>query len=150
MTDWLKSLVNNRKITFSAIAAAVFIAVSLPQTYHQTDRLPYVQTVAAVGDCPTPVGQFVHAGIFFVILYFIMKWLNKSGMSDGLVAKYSFYAALLFLVLNSTDMINMTTQAPYMGDIVDDVGCLNKKGVVIHGLIYLVLLTLMMHFPKDQ
>lgn len=149
MTDFIRNLVNNKKVTYSALSALVFMAVSLPQTYEQTNRLPYVTT--AVGTCPTPVGKFVHAGTFFVALYFLMKWLNKSNLSDGLIAKYSFYSALIFFVLNANETYALTSQLPNVGSGMLDVsGCPTKQGVVLHAVVYLVVLTLVMYFPKDN
>lgn len=147
MTDWLKNLVNNKKITYAALSAVVFLAVSLPQTYQQTDRL--VDTFNE--GCPTPVGKFLHTGAFFVILYFLMKWLNKSKLSDGLIAKYSFYSALIFFLLTSNDSYALTKNIPYLGDdLVEVSGCPTKKGILVHAVVYLVVLTLVMYFPKDQ
>jgi hypothetical protein len=148
MADWFRSLVNNKKITYAALSAVVFMAVSLPQTYQQTERLPYVHSIE--GNCPTAAGKFLHTGIFFVILYFLMKWLNKSDLSDGLIAKYSFYSALLFFLLTSSDTYALTSGVPGLNDLVDASGCPSKKGVLVHGLVYLVVLTLIMYFPKDQ
>jgi hypothetical protein len=149
MTGLIKNLVNNKKVTYAALSALVFMAVSLPQTYQQTDRLPYVNTVT--GTCPTPVGKLVHTGTFFVVLYFLMKFLNKTRLSDGLIAKYSFYSTLIFFALNSTETYALTSQLPGIGSgILDVSGCPSKQGVMIHTVVYLVVLTLVMYFPKDN
>jgi hypothetical protein len=143
--DYLRSLINNKKVTYSALSAIVFMAVSLPQTYQQTDNR-FITTVD--GACPTPEGKFLHTGVFFVILYFLMKWLNRSNLSDGLIAKYSFYSALIFFMLTSNDSYALTTRLG-LPDMIDGSGCPTKRGVLIHGLVYLVVLTLIMYFPKD-
>lgn len=145
---WFRDLVNNKKITYSALSAVVFMAVSLPQTYQRTDNLLNFSTTS--GNCPTPAGKFLHTGAFFVILYFLMKFLNKSNLSDGLIAKYSFYSALIFFLLTSSDAYALTSQLPGVNDLVDLGGCPTQKGVIVHGLVYLVLLTLVMYFPKDM
>lgn len=146
---WFRDLVNNKKVTYSALAAVVFMVVSLPQTYQQTDRIPYLNTIE--GTCPTAEGKFLHTAVFFAILYFLMKWLNKSDMSDGVIAKYSFYSALLFFLITSNDTYALTSRLPLIGDgLTDESNCPTRKGVLVHGLVYLVLLTLVMYFPKDQ
>lgn len=159
MTNWFNSLVNNKKLTYSALSAVVFMAVSLPQTYQGVEdvsnsALSYLPGQLSVdtiqGNCPTASGKFLHTGVFFVVLYFLMKWLNKSDLSDGLIAKYSFYTTLLFFLLTSSDTYALTSQLPSMGDLVGADGCPTKKGVLVHGLVFLVVLTLVMYFPKDE
>ena len=158
MTDWFRSLVNNKKLTYSALSAVVFMAVSLPQTYQGVEDLSnrglsYVsnsQVNTINGNCPTAAGKFLHTGVFFVVLYFLMKWLNKSDLSDGLIAKYSFYTTLIFFLLSSNDTYALTSQIPSLEDLVDPRGCPTKKGVLVHGLVFLVVLTLVMYFPKDE
>jgi hypothetical protein len=159
MTDWFRSLVNNKKLTYSALSAVVFMAVSLPQTYQGVEDLSNkglsylpgtMEVDTVVGNCPTPSGKFLHTGIFFVVLYFLMKWLNKSDLSDGLIAKYSFYTALIFFLLSSSDTYALTSRGPSLNDLVGVDGCPTKKGVLVHGLVFLVVLTLVMHFPKDE
>jgi hypothetical protein len=159
MTDWFRSLVNNKKLTYSALSAVVFMAVSLPQTYQGVEDvsnaglsyLPGGLSVDTVqGNCPTASGKFLHTGVFFVVLYFLMKWLNKSDLSDGLIAKYSFYTALIFFLLSSSDTYALTSRVPSLEDLVDASGCPTKKGVLVHGLVFLVVLTMVMYFPKDE
>jgi hypothetical protein len=158
-TDWFRSLVNNKKLTYAALSAVVFMAVSLPQTYQSVEDLSNTglrylpgnyQVDTVVGNCPTPSGKFLHTGVFFVVLYFLMKWLNKSDLSDGLIAKYSFYTTLIFFLLSSNDTYALTSQIPNLEDLVDASGCPTKKGVLVHGLVFLVVLTLVMYFPKDE
>jgi hypothetical protein len=134
MTGFLRNLVNNKKVTYAALSALVFMAVSLPQTYQQTNRLPYMSTT--VGTCPTPAGKFVHTGTFFVALYFLMKWLNRSNLSDGLIAKYSFYSALIFFALNANETYALTSRLPNLGPgTLDLSGCPTRQGVVLHTVI---------------
>ena len=147
---WFENLVNNKKITYSALSAVVFMAVSLPQTYQKTDNLLNFSTTQGSTNCPSPAGKFFHTGVFFVILYFLMKFLNKSNLSDGLIAKYSFYSTLIFFLLTSSDAYALTSSVNSFGDLVDVGGCPTQKGVIVHGIVYLVLLTLVMYFPKDM
>jgi len=153
MSDMFRSIISNKKITYSALSALVFLAVSLPQTYHQTDYITsYIGTGSTITDqdCPTPGGKFVHTGLFFVILYFLIKMLNNNELSDGLIAKYAFYSTLIFFLLTSNDTYALTSSVPGLHDLTNNVGCPTKKGVLIHALVYLVVLTIVMYFPKDQ
>ena len=158
-SNWFTALINNKKVTYSALSAVIFMAVSLPQTYQGVENvsnsalsyLPGQTSLKNVeGNCPTASGKFLHTGVFFVILYFLMKWLNRSKLSDGLIAKYSFYTTLIFFLLSSSDSYALSSRIPYLEDNVDEFGCPSRKGVLVHGLVFLVILTLVMYFPKDM
>lgn len=134
----------SKKVLCAAIAAGIFIAVSLPQVYHQTSRL----TMTIEETCPTPEGKFLHAALFFAISYIIMKYAVKEGQSDGLIAKHAFCGALLFFLLSSTDSYRLTGKL--ISGLSNEAGCPELKGIVVHALVFLVVLVLVMHFPKDQ
>lgn len=139
----------NKKIMCSAFAAAIFMLVSLPQTYTYSSKLTPTMTES----CPTPEGKFIHAALFFAINYFLMKLAASQkfhGMetkSDGLLAKYAFIGTLLFFLLSSTDSYRLTGKL--VSGLANEAGCPEVKGVIVHGLVFLVLLVLMMYFPKD-
>jgi len=146
----------NKKLFWSSVAAAVFIAVSLPQVYYYTDKLTGSQLNqfnTITDSCPTPEGKFLHAIVFFALNYFIMKLAQKykatgAQLTDGLMAKYAFYSALIFFLLSSTDSYKLTGKL--FGGLSNDAGCPNVKGVLVHGVVYLVVLLLVMYFPKDN
>jgi hypothetical protein len=137
------------KLFWAAIAAAIFIAVSLPQAYNQTSRV--TSTIDA--NCPTPEGKFIHAALFFAVNYFIMKlassqgWMGAGLKSDAIHAKYSLYATLLFFLVASSDTYRLTGKL--ISGLADNNGCPEIKGVIVHGLVFMVLLILMMYLPMD-
>lgn len=139
----------NKKIMCSAMAAIVFMVVSLPQAYTQTSKL----TTTISETCPTPEGKFIHAALFFAINYFLMKlaasqkYYGMETKSDGLIAKYAFTGTLLFFLLSSTDSYRLTGRL--FSGLANESGCPEVKGVIVHGLVFLVILVLMMYFPKD-
>jgi len=141
----------NDKLIWSAVGAAIFVLLSLPYTYMQTSR---VTTTATLEDCPTPEGKFIHSAVFFAVNYLIMKvmanqrMMNMDMMSDGLMAKYSFYATLLFFVIASSDTYAITGK--FISGVTNEVGCPTSKGVIVNGIVFLVILFLMMYFPKDM
>jgi hypothetical protein len=140
----------NKKIPAAAIAAVVFILCSLPQVYNKTDTR-YANTFSE--GCPTPEGKFIHAALFFAINYFLMKVGSNNGYfglenkSNGVIAKYAFYATLLFFVLASTDAYRMTGK--FFSGLANEAGCPDVKGVIVHGIIFLVVLILIMYFPME-
>jgi len=138
----------NKKLLCSAVAAAIFIAVSLPQVYHQTSRL----TATFEDPCPTPEGKFIHAALFFAISYFVMKLMSgykyMDQKSDGVLAKYAFHGTLLFFLLSSTDAYRLSGK--WIPGLASEAGCPELKGILVHAVIFLVILILVMYFPKDQ
>jgi hypothetical protein len=137
------------KLIWSSFGALIFVLVSLPIVYAQTSRIVTTSTY----DCPTPGGKILHAAVFFAINYLIMKifasmrQVDTYYMSDALMAKYAFYATLLFLVISSSDTYKVTGNL--VPGIADPTGCPTVTGVLVHGLVFLVILFLMMYFPKD-
>lgn len=140
----------NKKLIWSAIGAAIFMAVSLPQAYNQTSRL--TQTIN--NKCPTPEGKFIHAALFFAVNYFVMKlaasnkWMNMEQKPDALLAKYAFYGTLLFFLISSSDTYRLTGKL--FSGVADEYGCPEIKGVLLHGVVFLAVLVLIMFFPKDK
>ena len=151
----------NRKLMWSAAAAALFIAVSLPQVYSQTSRV--VTTTADM--CPTPGGKFIHTAIFFAVSYFLMKLfagqrlLDIESKAEGvtfragfdkmemMMLKRSFMGALLFFMLSSTDSYRLTQNL--VSGVANEMGCPEVKGVLIHGLVFMVIVLLTMTMPME-
>ncbi len=139
----------NKKLMYSLAAAIIFILVSLPQVYHQTDRV----TNTYANGCPTSEGKFLHSVVFFAISYFLMKisvkqrWNGMTVVSDAHLAKYAFYATLLFFVFASTDAYMLTGRM--MGDLASAAGCPTVRGIIVHAIIFMVVLLLTMYFPMD-
>lgn len=139
----------NKKLLWAVVGAAIFVGVSLPEVYSQTDKLTSKYFHTYDQDCPTAQGKFLHAAVFFAVNYFVMKWAASSGglqKTDGQLAKCAFYATLLFFLVASSDSYTVTNSL-YPG-LAND-GCPTLKGVLVHGLVFLVLLVLVMYFPKD-
>jgi hypothetical protein len=138
----------NKKLLCSAVAAAIFVAVSLPQVYGQTSRL--TRTIDET--CPTPEGKFIHAALFFAISYFVMKLMSNykymEGKSDGVLAKHAFYGTLLFFLLSSSDSYRLTGK--FVSGLSNEAGCPEFKGIIVHAIVFLVVLVLVMYFPKED
>lgn len=139
----------SKKLMCSALAAAIFILVSLPQVYGQTDK--FINTFA--DGCPTSEGKYLHAAVFFGLVFALMKlgaalkWSGMEEKSDAVHAKYAFYATLLFFVLTSTDSYYLSGK---LWNGLAERGCPNVSGVIVHGVVFMVVLFLVMFFPKDE
>jgi hypothetical protein len=126
------------KVMWSSISALLFVVLSSPYVYSLTARvLP-----TSVNGCPTTVGLFLHAAVFMLVKFLIMKFASSEKLTTELMLKYAFYGTLLFLVLAGTDAYRLTGLASN--------GCPELKGLLLHGVVYMVLLVAMMSFPKDQ
>jgi len=138
-----------KQLIYSAISALFFIVVSLPDTYKKTTYLTRTNTMT--DNCPTPEGKFIHTAVFFIINFVMMKIANSykqtGELSDGLIAKYSFYGALLFFMLSSSDTYRLTSRV--LGGNLGNDGCPNVNGILVHALVFAVVLVLVMSFPKD-
>jgi hypothetical protein len=140
----------NKKLAWSAVSAAIFVAVSMPQTYAYTSN--YANT--SVKACPTGEGKLIHAGVFFVLNYLAMKlaasrkWNGMDTHSDKVLAKYSAYGTLLFLIVASSDMYAITESV--LSGSIESAGCPTQKGVFVHGVVFMVVVVLLMYLPRGQ
>lgn len=146
----------SKKFWCAVAAAVVFVAVSYPDVYNKTswatsqmsDNYPTIE-----GNCPTPSGKFIHSALFFAISYFLMKlcasqgYLRMDPKDDGVMARYAFTGTLLFFVIASSDTYKLT--GSLVDGLADANGCPLTKGVLVHALVFMVVLILMMYFPKD-
>lgn len=146
-----------RKVGYSFTPAVLFFLVSLPLVYGYTndlgskvgDNYPSYGFSTYDGMCPSSVGKFLHAFVFFALVWVVMRRSEKlSHKSNALLAKYAFYSTLLFFALSSSDAYNMTNGL--VSGMSNGMGCPTAKGAFVHGLVFLVALTLMMFFPKDE
>ena len=151
----------DKKLYYSTLSALLFIAVSLPFTYSYTNAGAKAlggddAATISVGNCPTYSGTFLHTFVFFALSFLMMWWpnRNKKGnkLSNGLMAKYSFYSTLIYFLLASTDSYKLTGHLAkrVVGETTNVLGCPTTKGVIVHGLVYLVVILLVMYFPADN
>lgn len=144
----------NRKLYYSALSALLFIAVSLPYTYSLTSQATEATTGVSTtsGICPTTSGVFLHTFVFFALSYLMMWWQNgNKRLTNGLMLKYSFYSALIYFLLSSTDAYKLTGNfAEYIVEESHFMGCPTTQGVIVHGLVFLVVILLVMYFPADR
>lgn len=147
-TRFAYDTVQSKKLYYSAIAALVFLIISLPQTYDTTDSLSGSTLSLIDGSCPTPSGKFLHTAVFLTILYFIIKLTDKKGLTPGMMFKYAFYSALIFFVLSSSDAYALTSNS--FDGLVNTAGCPTRRGVVAHSIVYLFVILLVMYLPECQ
>jgi hypothetical protein len=138
------------KAFYSAIGALIFLVLSIPLSYKLTNS-SYLSTYS--DECPTPTGKFLFTILFFFVSYFMMKIAqsqmeDKSKKSDSLMLKYSFYSALIFFLVSSTDTYKLT--GSIHNGIANQNGCPSIGGIIVHTVVFFALLLLAMHLPNDQ
>lgn len=152
-----------QKVKYAILPAVVFFLVSLPQVYGITDKVgatvgEYASPLgyhSYDGGCPTSTGKFLHSVVFFLVNWLLMQVARNRGWmgsdrraSNDLLAKYAFYATLIFFMVSSTDAYRVTGR--FASGLATKTGCPNVRGIVVHALVFLVVLTLVMYFPKDD
>jgi hypothetical protein len=60
------------KAKYSFYSALVFFLIANPETFKVTQMLFGSLVTIATGGCPTPMGLFLHTGIFFLVLLGLM------------------------------------------------------------------------------
>lgn len=60
------------KAKYSLYSALVFFLIANPETFKVTQMLFGSLFTVANGGCPTPMGLFLHTGIFFLVLLGLM------------------------------------------------------------------------------
>ena len=129
----------NKKLEFSGLGALVFLVTSLPMLYSYTNRYWEVD-----GNCPMYKTKLFHTFVFFVLNLIVMHFF--SSLDYGLKVKYSIYGALVFFLLSSTEMYNLTNNFVSTSDA----GCPNTTGIVLHAVVYGAVLVGLMSLPKDN
>lgn len=138
------------KLRYSLVPALLFTALSLPFTYNKISEALNTSN----NSCPTPASRLAHAGVFLLLNYGFLKycvsvgWMKKK--SDSQLFKCAFTGTLLFLVLASSDTYKLTTQVTSRDVFANQEGCPTDRGVCLHGVVYLVVLALMMHFLPES
>ena len=61
------------KAKYAAYTTLVFFLIANPETYKLIQKfLGHWVDIASEGGCPTPTGFFIHAGLFFLVLWALM------------------------------------------------------------------------------
>jgi hypothetical protein len=122
----------NEKIYYSGLSALVFLGVSLPQVYQQTNPL-----LQSNGSCPNYKSKLLHMVVFFALSLGVMQFAGKSDKTLMQQSKYALYGALLYFFLSSNEMYSLTTSV--VGDLYID-GCPTIKGIAVHSAVYMLSL----------
>ena len=140
-----------QKLSISMRVALIFLVTSLPFTYSQTNK--FLSTTSGLNNCPSALGKFVHAIVFFILNLVLMKYYNNQKPECdrkplGLMLKYSFYGMLIAYFLSDNDTFKLTNSL--IGGMSDINGCPTLKGVLLHSLVYVGVLTGVMYFPSEK
>ena len=144
----------SQKIMYSAVGSIFFILFSHPIVYSATNKLLRGATFNPSTNCPTVGGHFIHTLVFLVAIL-IFKLLANFAQSSvnrnsfGQLFKYSFYSTLLFCVISSPELYQLTGRITG-GALATSQGCASGWGVATHTLVYFIVLFLVMFLPRDK
>lgn len=129
------------KLKISLGSAALFAAVNMAGTYRLTSKLLPFDTYNPIQNCPTMVGQLIHATVFFLISFLTM---GDPRVNTNEKIKNALYGTLIFFVLSSPAMYSVTG-ALFGPGIANPDGCPTLMGVLLHAAVYCASLVGVMH-----
>jgi len=64
------------KAKYSFYSALVFFLVANPETFKTVQWMvgSFLGPIASPGGCPTPIGLFLHTGLFFLVMLALMMF----------------------------------------------------------------------------
>lgn len=138
----------------ASVATGLFVLASLPTVYGWTIAAESRLTDMGTPPCPSSTlsTRLIHMLLYYGVLYGISYYLESRKeealrLPPGVIAKQTFYRTLLFFVLTSPESYNLTGKA--ISDLSPN-NCPSLKGVFVHAVLFLVVVTLTMYFPPDQ
>ena len=142
------------KIFTSALGSGIMMAVANPMTYSFVEGIVSGKgEIANLNGCPTVVGHIVHTVVFLIIIIALMIIMNYGRPNDIRkslwdVMKYSFYSAVIFFALTTTEAYILT--GSLTNGLTSDIsGCATQSGVLMHSFVYFITILLLMLFPKS-
>ena len=128
----------NKKFWISFNSAILFTIVSLPKTYHLTQKITNLKLFD--NNCPTYIGRILHAVVFFLISYITM---GSSRINNLIKIKHSLYGTLIYYFISSPELYNLTSL------ILKNVAtsCPNTSDIYLHAIVYCLALIGVMYLP---
>lgn len=125
----------SHKLMFTLAGAALFIAVSLPQTFKFTNGLlgKFVGPLASAAGCPTMTGLAVHAVVFFLVTKYVL--MRNTLAHDSTKTKRALFATLLFLVVACPYTYKLVRSVAG-SSIASAEGCPTMTGIVLHSAVF--------------
>lgn len=142
------------KLFKSALGAGIMMAVANPLTYSFVENVVSGKgDIANLNGCPTVLGHIIHTVVFLILIVTLMIVLNYGRPDDirkslWTVFKYSFFSAVIFFALTSTEAYQFTNNLTG-GLTADLTGCATQSGVLLHSFVYFVIIFALMLFPRE-
>jgi len=132
-------MVLSNNLRKAAWPTGLFLVLSLPQAYGQTNKL-----FRNDGNCPTFKTKLLHTLLFFIITYISIKSNNDKNLSDSVLIDQSIYATLVFFFLSSTEMYSLTknlTGGIKLNSKLGESSCPTFTAVFIHTILFYLLIS---------
>ena len=131
----------NEKLKISAGSATLFAFINMAETYGLTDQYLPIDTWNPVTQCPTMMGQLLHAVVFFLITYATMR---DPTVDNNTKIRHSLYGTLIFFFISSPAMYSLTSSI--LGPVIATPdGCPTLMGVLLHAVVYCAVLVGVMY-----
>lgn len=130
----------------AGVCTGIFLLVSLPQVYLRSNSL-----LSEQGECPNYKSKLLHFVAFLALVVLAMKYVVKLEKSFPDMLGYALYSALLYFLISSPEMYQLTNSL--VGNTVKlvDGGCPTLNGVFVHTAVFATCLAAwQVYFPKED
>lgn len=130
----------------AGISAGIFLIMSLPQMYLRSNNL-----LSEQGNCPNYKSRLMHFVGFLVLAILVFKYVSKLDKSFPELLGYALYASLLYFLISSPEMYQLTNSLIGNSIKLVDGSCPTFSGIFIHTGVFAVSLAAWhMYFPKND
>jgi hypothetical protein len=130
----------------AGVSAVIFLLVSLPQVYSRSNNF-----LSEEGDCPNYKSKLIHFVAFLVLAVLTFKYVLKLDKDFSDMLGYALYAALLYFLISSPEMYQLTNSLVGNSVKLVDGACPTFNGVFVHTAVFAVTLASWhMYFPKEN
>ena len=123
----------DQQFKISILTGIIFYVLSTKYLYKFTNNLFLNEN----NECPNITSKLIHTFLVFLINFLLMRPELNLEKENRTKIKYSFYGALIFFLLSSKEMYNLT-------NIDENIACPNYSSIFIHSIIYVLVILLLM------
>lgn len=130
----------------SGVSSIILFAIANPWI---NDKLYGRSEALAENGCVKSLGHLIQALIFLILIYVMMLLFSRFDKTKLLLFfKYAFYGALVFFWLTSSETYQIGNSI-FGSAVASESGCPTFVGVLLQAVIFFIVLSVAMSFPKD-
>lgn len=127
-----------------ALSGLAFAVVSLPDLYARSNKFLHVE-----GNCPSWKSRLLHTLAFYVIMYLLVVYVEKSDESRSQIVKRCLASTLLFFLFSSPEMYRLTDSFKILDTADDSTACPTMQGIAVHTGLFVLAHMLLNHLTID-